>query len=202
MAKSEIVVRPKGKKCGARKRDGSGTCQLAAGMGTDHVGFGKCKFHGGNSPALKKAAAKEEVAERMRGIGQEGRDITPGIALLEEVRRSAGIVDWLNGVIGSWETQTDEERRQLFMQLGEQGFQKSTWIKLYQDERKHLAQVAKMALDAGVAERQVRLAEEQGQLIAFVIRSVLDDLKLTPEQRAVSAGVVRKHLTLVAERSA
>lgn len=34
--------------CGATKRDGSGdTCTLPAGWGTDHVGEGNCKLHGG-----------------------------------------------------------------------------------------------------------------------------------------------------------
>jgi len=35
-------------KCGADKRDGSGEqCSLPAGWGTDHVGEGRCKLHGG-----------------------------------------------------------------------------------------------------------------------------------------------------------
>lgn len=43
--------------CGASKRDGSGdTCSLPAGWGTDHVGEGKCKLHGGSSPRGKEAA--------------------------------------------------------------------------------------------------------------------------------------------------
>lgn len=37
-------------KCGARKTDGSGTCEQPAGFGTDHVGAGRCKFHGGATP--------------------------------------------------------------------------------------------------------------------------------------------------------
>lgn len=37
--------------CGAKKRDGSGeTCRQVAGWGTDHVGTGRCKLHGGLSP--------------------------------------------------------------------------------------------------------------------------------------------------------
>jgi len=32
--------------CGATNRDGD-ECQLSAGWGTDHVGEGRCKFHGG-----------------------------------------------------------------------------------------------------------------------------------------------------------
>jgi hypothetical protein len=38
--------------CGATKRDGSGDeCQMPAGWGTDHVGEGRCKHHGGSGGA-------------------------------------------------------------------------------------------------------------------------------------------------------
>ena len=40
----------KGMRCGAKKRQGQGTCTLHKGWGTDHVGQGKCKLHGGASP--------------------------------------------------------------------------------------------------------------------------------------------------------
>ena len=36
-------------KCGAKTRSG-GTCQHPAGFGTDHLGQGRCKFHGGCNP--------------------------------------------------------------------------------------------------------------------------------------------------------
>lgn len=36
--------------CGASKRQGEGTCTRPAGWGTDHVGAGRCKLHGGLSP--------------------------------------------------------------------------------------------------------------------------------------------------------
>lgn len=41
--------------CGAQKKAsrGGGTCQVHAGRGTDHPGFGRCRHHGGCAP-LKK----------------------------------------------------------------------------------------------------------------------------------------------------
>ena len=45
--------------CNARKTDGSGYCQQPAGMGTDHLGYGRCKFHGGDSPSGDKAVLDE-----------------------------------------------------------------------------------------------------------------------------------------------
>ena len=35
--------------CGAIKRQGGDPCTQKAGWGTDHVGMGKCKLHGGKS---------------------------------------------------------------------------------------------------------------------------------------------------------
>lgn len=36
-------------RCGAKTRSG-GACKQRAGAGTDHLGSGRCKFHGGKSP--------------------------------------------------------------------------------------------------------------------------------------------------------
>lgn len=46
------------KRCGAKTREG-GECKLKAGQGTEHPGYGRCKYHGGNTPAHKAAAARE-----------------------------------------------------------------------------------------------------------------------------------------------
>jgi len=57
---------------------------------------------------------------------------------------------------------------------------------------------AKLALDAGVEERQVRIAEQQGELIALVIRSIRGDLGLNSKQQSEAPAVVRRHLLALA----
>ena len=54
------------------------------------------------------------------------------------------------------------------------------------------AKLAKMAIDAGVEERRVQIAEEQGQVIVQVLRATLEDLgvEVTPEV----ASTVGRHL--------
>lgn len=47
--------------CGAEGRTGA-PCKKPAGMGTDHLGFGYCKFHTGSTPGGVKAAEKERAA--------------------------------------------------------------------------------------------------------------------------------------------
>ena len=70
------------------------------------------------------------------------------------------------------------------------------WLLIYREERKHMVSVAKLTLDAGIAERQVRLAEQQGLLLATAIRSILNALNLTPEQQSqvphVVPGILRQ----------
>lgn len=68
------------------------------------------------------------------------------------------------------------------------------WLDLYDRERKHLVNVATAALKAGVEERRVRLAEQQGELVAGAIRAILSDLGLSPEQEARVVEVVPRHL--------
>ena len=54
------------------------------------------------------------------------------------------------------------------------------------------AKHAKLALDAGVEERKVRIAEQQGELIAQVIRSILGDLGLNKKQQTDAPAIVRR----------
>lgn len=70
----------------------------------------------------------------------------------------------------------------------------SIWLDLYDRERKHLVNVAAAALKAGVEERRVRLAEQQGELVAGAIRAILSDLGLSAEQEARVVEVVPRHL--------
>lgn len=46
------------KLCGAKRENGT-TCRLVAGWGTDHLGEGHCRKHGGNHPAHKAKLERE-----------------------------------------------------------------------------------------------------------------------------------------------
>lgn len=178
--------------CGAKKHDDSGdTCKNPAGAGTDHLGWGKCKWHGGNAKMLKVAAAREEAAELVKTLrAGQPLDIDPDQALLQEVHRTAGVVQWLEDLIGELGVKD-------LTVMTEIGYRPRAFHEMWIKEREHLAKVAKMTLDAGVQERHVRIAEEQGALLATVIRNVLGDLSLTPEQRAQAPEIVHRHLLAI-----
>lgn len=166
-------------RCGANTKRGA-ICGKPAGWGTPYQ-HGRCKLHGGASPTHLRAAQRRE-AERAVAVFGLPRDVDPHVALLEEVHRAAGHVAWLGEVVAQLEknhvvhgivrtvqfpdgTRAVEARAAI-----------NLWVKLYQEERDRLVRVAKAAIDAGVAERQVRLAEAQAQQLAQVIRAILTDL--------------------------
>lgn len=178
-------------------------CQQRAMRGMD-----KCRYHGGKSPQALAARDRREAEDAAnRAIATYGlpRDIDPHDALLEEIARTAGHVDWLANVIA----QLDRDAiafgvHSVETGRGEKGdIDKTTlqagvavWVDLYQRERKHLVDVCKAAIGAGIAERQVRLAEQQGQLIAEVLRQVIGDpeLGLDPGRQEVARRVAARHL--------
>lgn len=169
-------------KCGARKRKGGGVCGQAAGWGTDHPGHGPCKLHGGTTQTHVKAARTKAARIAVTTYGLP-RDIDPATALLEEVHRTAGHVAWLAQKIRELDdedltwgvVQETDKNATMFAGTDRKSAARPTvWLELYHRERIHLVRVSKAALDAGVSERMVRLAEQQGAMLAGVIRRAMD----------------------------
>lgn len=65
-------------------------------------------------------------------------------------------------------------------------------------ERDRCANFAAKAVAAGLAKRQVELAERQGALMMELITAVFDELNLTDEQREAAPDALDRHLRLVA----
>lgn len=177
--------------CGATTRSGS-TCKNAAGKGTDHPGYGACKNHGGATANHRKAASRAQAAELVDSLSIPV-ETSPTDALLDEVRHVAGDVRFLRQqvkALGEDLTQTNHGPGGAMSEVP------SVWVELYWHAHDRLVKVAAATLKAGVEERRVKIAEEQGQVLADAIRGMLSDLgvEITPEVR----GVVRRHLELVA----
>ena len=67
------------------------------------------------------------------------------------------------------------------------------WWKLYDKQRRHFVVVCSRAIAAGVAERQVQLAESQGLLMAKMLRGVLTRLGVDMEAPE-TVEAIRHHL--------
>jgi hypothetical protein len=166
--------------CGARKKNGE-RCRAYAGQSTDHFGVGRCKFHGGSTTTHRKNAVRREAERRAIEFGQP-IPVEPTEALLTVLHLSAGHLAFVRDELARQDDRTSFEAQVLF--------------RLWNEERDRVARIAKMALDSGVAERQVRLVERAGSELAALLRSIFFDpeLGLTAAQRSQLPEVLRTHL--------
>lgn len=199
------------RRCGAKKRQGEGICTQRAGKGTNHVGWGQCHLHGGsmrNNVKNAERAQAMDAAEKMVATYGLPRNVDPVAAVLEEIARTAGHIDWLGSVIRDLEpdalawgrTKVEDIRASEVAGVNTtHAAAVNVWLDLYHRERAHLVKVCAAAMSHGIAERQVRLAEQQGSLLADVLRAFLGDpeLGLTEAQRKQAPGVIRRHLAMV-----
>lgn len=159
--------------CGATSR--SGKCGLPAGWGTDHPQVGHCRHHGGSSPNGRKYAARIEASTFM-GAGDALPDVDPTDALLYTVRRKRQTADYCR--LRAAALQEDEQTPDGDVAM---------WVRLEDEHLRDLNRFAKAALDAGVAERRVQLAERTGALLAAAIEDALTVFgdAATPKLRAL-----------------
>lgn len=186
-------------KCQGRKVSEDGYCKQPAGHGTEHVGYGRCKKHGGNTPNGKKAAAKL-MAESLAHAYGLPKDIDPQDALIEELHRTAGHVGYLQTLVAALEEDdlhgevgtTGHSEGKTFLAKSEP----NVLVRMYQTERKMLERIAKSCIEAGIEERRVRIAEDQGKLFAQVVQGILKDLDIDATDPDVQT-TVRRNFTLI-----
>lgn len=192
--------------CGARTRSGD-PCVNVMGKGTSHVGVGRCKLHGGASPRAQAAGVAELARQQAAAAAAEYGlpiDTDPGQALLDEVSRSAGLVHFIGLQIRAIPGGADAlVRGTKYVRRRETNAGTETitevapglhqWVLLYAQERAHLTKVAAAALAAGVAERQIRLAEDHAEQMGALVAAALDaaGVKGEARRRAVEAAAAR-----------
>lgn len=195
-----------GRKCNGKSKRTGGPCGAMA-----CVGLEKCATHCGLSKAERDKAAARFLAdqEARKAVATYGLplDVSPTEALLDEVRYSAGHVAWLREKVRElrdadlvWGITEETEKGATEFPGTDvtSAARANIWLELYYRERKHLVDVTKAAIGAGIEERRVRLAEAQGALVASVIRGILADLSLSDDQQALVPQVVPRHLRALA----
>lgn len=193
---------PLEKKCTANRSAGAGPCNNYRVKGTS-----VCRKHGGAAPQVKRAAqvklAREQVQKAVITYGL-AVDVSPTQALLDEVRWTAGHVAWLRvqvqaleqSAIG-WNLAQREDKNAVEFTGSDFTYAAvpHVLIDLYQRERKHLVDVCKAAISAGIEERHLQMAERQGEVLAVGLHKVFDALSLTIDQRSMLPDLVPKMLT-------
>jgi hypothetical protein len=148
---------------------------------------------------------KAELATLVMGPAIE---VEPHQALISIIHIAAGEVAYATERIAELDTRdaiVNPETRQETTG-GEDGSYTTTtyhkqelnlWIQVRQGAMDRLARYSKMALDAGIAARQVQFAEEYGGKIATALQHVLAGLDLTPAQWEKAPELVRGALTVL-----
>jgi hypothetical protein len=98
-------------------------------------------------------------------------EVDPIQALLQAVYRAAGICAWLRLKVEDLPDATP-------------GGDVAVYVRLEAEWLDRMAKWSKMALDAGVAERAIQIAERTGQRIAAALDEAVEPLDLDPVARA------------------
>lgn len=164
--------------CGAKKKNGE-MCRAFAGQSTDHLGIGRCKYHGGSTPSHRSNAVKQEAQRQMSVMG-DPIEVTPGQALQSVLNLSAGALVWLKAMVAGL-TEGDVANPE-----------GQSLLRLYNDERERVARIAKACADAGVSEREIQLSERQTEIMGEFLEAVMDRIHLTAEQRRAVGPAIRE----------
>lgn len=148
-----------------------------------------CGTHGGSLKRTKAAAGERNARAEVERLNIQPREISYQDALLEELYRSASWVDYLGARVMA-------EGEDGLTQWGMTGRSPSALWSMLEDQRKHMVVVASACGKAGIEERRVQLAEQQGKLLAQVVAQIVTGLGHDLHDEAVQ-GVVRPALQLV-----
>jgi hypothetical protein len=164
-----------------------------------------CRYHGGSARQVKvKAAIRAEVMNW--GLGDSHVD--PGEVLLRLVSQSAARAEMYAQELKALVDKSPSLREALVAEVwvpteSGEAYQAGEYIrglaKLEAEERDRCANFATKAVAAGLAERTVRVAERQGQLMVEMVQAALREVDLSPEQvSAFKAALARRARELTA----
>jgi hypothetical protein len=133
-----------------------------------------CRFHGAGAPQVKAAVERRRQEDRARSLVAKfalPTEIHYGQALMENLWRWTGMVNYLAGKIGEFEN--DDELKQLSIGAGREKFERpAVWVEMYQTALREQRVSAKACADVGIDERLTQMVERQGQALNAVIRAL------------------------------
>lgn len=183
-----------GPRCGARKRQGEGCCTQAAGWGTDHVGEGRCKLHGGCTPSVSKGATLRLVEAQARELfGQIAPTVSP-------VDNPLAAYASLAGRVLAWMQLMDsllDEVRAVGYESEYSGVQVTAAVQLYERAMDRANTVLGSYARLKIDERLAAITEAQKTAVIRAINAALDDAGLHDDARASATRAAARHLRAV-----
>lgn len=153
-----------------------------------------CRKHGAAAPQVREAAARRVAAEAVRADAA-ALLAAEGVGLVgdpyEALRGIAAEVLALKMAAARRVNALGEEIRFVSFQGAEQ---LRSEVALYERAVDRAAKILETLAKLGLDERRVRVSEAIGERVADAIESILDELGLSADQRAVAPAVVSRHL--------
>jgi len=191
------------KHCTGHRADGSPCGAWAV------VGAVVCGAHGGKAPQVQAAAQARLAVERVAArFGTDLDGTPPGKIALREIARSSAMVchladlvsqlskDELTWGIGSKRTVIEAGENPVV--TIEQRARQHPFVIMLRDERNQLRAWIMAAHTAGIEERYVRLAEQEGAWMATIINAMYDRIvhawQASAEQQAEGRAIIAEVL--------
>jgi hypothetical protein len=161
---------------------------MLAGVGTPHEGVGYCRFHKGN----RREGARMGAWLMAHAFAQAMR-VSPWDALLGQLYLLQGQVAWLTAKVS--QCGSDED---LAVPRALGGY--AEWVEMLEQRGDRLTKVAKMAIDAGIAERMVAQVESQANMLYEAARRTSEELGYDEDQEySLVSTLARNFRALEAE---
>lgn len=136
-----------------------------------------CVKHGGGAPAVRAAAERRRAQAEATALLEVvwNLDAAPVTDPVEALAALAGKAQHALDVLGAQVTTT-----------GLDGPAGLAWSRTMKELRAMLEGLERLGLE----DRRVRISEQTGQMLAAVVRTVLERINLTAEQQSLAASVV------------
>lgn len=178
-------------RCGANKR-GGGSCQQAAGWGTNHAGIGRCKLHGGSTPTVSRGAERQLVEAEARILFDKiAPEIVPVGDPLSAYAAFAGrVMAWLalmdslldNLTSPRYEAGSEQIRGEVI--LFERAMDRANTV---------LASYSRLNIDA----RLMKIEQEKADLLLAAIEAALSAIGVQGEDAMAAKRVMARHLRAI-----
>ena len=178
--------------CGARKRQGEGTCTRPAGWGTDHPGIGHCKLHGGSTTTQTTQANRRRAEDEARALLAE-LHVSPVEDPLQALLKIAGQVLAWQEATASLVNELEEVRYE-----GATGAEQlRAEVALYERAMDRAVQVLSAIARLNIEERLARVTERQADAVIDAIDAALAAVGVTGRDAATAKQAAARHLRSV-----
>jgi hypothetical protein len=177
--------------------------------------------------ARRRVDQRRAVQAAQRMVDRAGVDVDPIEHLLDSLHLSAQLVLVWGTMVAAIDAKAEEETEDRGFLRGELGYDEvesekgftdvivrprdrmmavdsrgearvHPYVDEYQKAIERRAKFAKLCIDAGIAERQTRMVEQQVEMAHRVFEATLEDLGLEPGKRQEARRAYARHLRLVA----